>query len=374
MKIAFLSHYTLNIYLFRLDLIKNLQKNGHEVFVILPKDENTHLLENQGLNLHFYNIKRQSLNPFKEIKTIFSIRRVLKGLDLDILQSFTLKPNIYSNIASLFLKHKNIAAVTGLGSLYTNNSFKTRLLRGFVESLERLCFLKTSGVIFQNNDDLAYFVSKKIISKKKAHLIAGSGVNMDYFSPENVDKNSVEILKQTLNPENKKIVLMIARAIKDKGVLEYYAAANALPKYLFIYAGGVDKGNLTSLNESFLSSQNVLYLGARTDVKELLFLCDCFVLPSYKEGLPRTLLEAASMQKAIISTDTNGCKDVVKNNFSGLLVPIKDPTSLTKAIRQILENETLSKTFAKNAYNNCKDKFATPIIVKEYMRYYEQFV
>ncbi len=376
MRIGFLSHFSMNLYLFRLPIIKELIEQGHTVFVITPNDDGAKKLLEQNLQIITYDISRGSLNPLKEIATIYHIYKRLQPLKLDLLHTFTAKPNIYGALAAHFAKVPvKIATVTGLGSFYISNSKKAVRIRSIMETLYRLAFKKVSAVIFQNSDDLDYFCKKNILPRHKAFLVRSSGVDMEKFNLEKIDPHQLQALQQTINPENKKMVLMVARAITHKGVREYYQVAKNLGhKYLFVYIGGTDTGNPASLDPQFLEAPYVLYLKERWDVEQFVALCDLFVLPSYREGVPRTLLEASAMKKPLITTDTVGCKEVVTDGVNGYLVPVKDSEILQKRIEAILEDSAKAQLFGENAYNLCKKNFSVEIVVKEYLKVYEKFL
>ncbi len=376
MNVAFLSHYGLNIYLFRLPLIKELMRLGHKVFVLVPRDEHTSRLENEGLDLRFFKMNRRSLNPLGELATLLQVRRILRDLNADVLHTFMLKPNLYG----AFLRHKNhIATVTGLGSLYIATSLKYRLIRVLVEALERLAFKTTRLVIFQNSKDLEYFVSRRIIPRVKARLVKGSGIDLNEYSPGSLDPARLNALAQDLrhapSAKGKKIVLMVARAIWHKGVREFYAAASRLSKkYLFVYVGGTDAGNISSADPSTLASPHVRYMGHRDDTKYFYALCDCFVLPSYKEGLPRTLLEAGAFKKPLVATKTNGCDEVVQDGFNGKLVEVGAVDELCAAIDYILSDDERARTFGERAYAKTRDEFSLPVVIKKYAACYEELL
>ncbi|MCV6607827.1 MAG: glycosyltransferase family 4 protein [Campylobacterales bacterium] len=374
MRIGFLSHFDMNLYLFRLPIMKRLISNGHKVYAITPCSEGCEKLRSEGIEVIEYKISRKSLNPLKELKTIHNIFKVVKPLDLDILHSFTAKPNIYGAVAGDLAKVPVIiSTVTGLGSFYISKSKKATIVKNTMEKLYKSAFRKAHGVIFQNSDDLKYFVEKKIVKKEKTKLVVSSGVDTEFFSKESVDKEKLDLLREEINPEGKKVILMIARAIKHKGVVEYYKSAEILKEkgYLFLFVGGSDIGNPGSLDEKFLHSPYVKYLGERWDVREIIELCDLFVLPSYREGTPRTLLEAGAMKKAMITTDTVGCKEVVDNGYNGYLVPVENYEILSQKTEEILEDDTLRSKMAENAYQKTIDNFSSHTVVKKYMEYYE---
>ena len=362
MKIAYLSHLDLNLYLFRLPIMKELVNMGNEVFAICPEGEFFEKFYDYNITPISYKIKRESLNPFNEISTIQSIKKILQDINPDILHTFMHKPNIYGNFSGA----KNIInTVTGLGSFFIHNDLKSKFVRSIIENLYKYSTKNAKKVIFQNSDDLNYFVNKKIIPKDKAILIKSSGVDTDFFQPQ--PKNE-KLLKELNIKSSKPIVLMIARVIRDKGVLEYIKAAEILKdKATFLYVGNIDKGNKNAFNPDF---KNVKYLGFRKDIKDIISIADIVVLPSYREGTPRTLLEAGAMGKPLITTNAPGCKEVVKDGYNGFLVPVKDSKILAEKIKILIEDKNLRKKFGYNSREYIKKEFDVKIVVKKYLELY----
>lgn len=366
MKIAFLSHLDLNLYLFRLPIMKELVKKGHTVYAICPKGDKFDLFKEHGIIAISYDIERKSLNPFKELKTIRNIYKIIKPLKLDILQNFTAKPNIYGSIAGHLAKVPLIInAITGLGSFYISKSKKTKAVKKVIEKLYKESNKKANYVIFQNSDDLNYFVEKKLVSKEKAILIKSSGIDTSLFKTENSHLN------------NKKVrVLMIARAIWHKGIKEYYDAAKMFENenIEFLLIGDTDEGNPSCANIDFLKNGSVKWLGYRDDIKEQIDLCDIFVLPSYREGVPRTLLEASSMSKPIITTDAVGCREVVKNGINGYLVPVKNHEQLSCKVRNLYNNKELRIKMGKESRKLAETEFDISVIIEKYLDVYEKSI
>ena len=366
-KIAFFSHLDLNLYLFRLPIMKELVKRGHIVYALTPKGDVFDKFKEFGIDAIDYNIKRDSLNIFNELNTIIQVKKIIKDLNIDILHTFMHKPNIYGNLTKV---DNIINTITGLGSFFVDESLKSKIVRSIIKSLYKFTTKYAKKVVFQNSDDLNYFISQNIIPSYKAVLIKSSGVDTEFFKPQKPNK---ELLKELNIDRKKPVVLMIARVIKDKGVNEYIKAASILKdKANFLYVGDIDKGN----KNTFLPNwENVKYLGFRKDIKDLISISDIVVLPSYyREGVPRTLLEAASMGKALITTNSVGCKEVVIDNYNGFLVPIKDYISLSKKIEVLISNPLLREKFGKNSRELVIKEFDVKIVVDKYLKLYEEIL
>ena len=340
-----------------------LAKRDYEVFAVCPKGNYFDKFKEFDIKAIDYEIERDSLNPFKEIKTIHNIKNTINKIKPEILHTFMHKPNIYGNLTG----HKTrINTITGLGSFFVHNDTKSKVVKKIIEFLYKMTTKNTKAIVFQNGDDYKYFVEKNIVSKDKAIVIRSSGIDTEMFKP--IPKPSSLLKKLELNTQ-KPIVLMIARVIKDKGVLEYIEAAEILKeKAQFIYVGDIDKGN----KNAFLPDwKSVKWLGFQKNIKEIIALSDIVVLPSYREGVPRTLLEAGSMGKPLIATKVAGCKEVVKNNFNGFLVPAKNSIELAKAIEKLLNSRQLIELFGKNSREYVKRNFDIKIIVSKYIELYE---
>ena len=364
-KIAFLSHLDLNLYLFRLPIMIELLKHDYIVYAICPRGEKFDEFEKYGVKALEYKIERQSLNPFKELTTIKNIYHIVKPLQLDILQNFTAKPNIYGSIVGFLAKVPMVVnAVTGLGSFYISETKKAKAVKTVMEFLYKESNKRADFCIFQNSDDRAYFIHSGLVQENKAILIKSSGIDTKLFQPATQKKVR----------NNETVVLMIARAIWHKGIAEYYGAAEILKdeNIKFILIGDTDEGNVSCADELFLKSGNVTWLGHRDDIKEQIEACDVFVLPSYREGVPRTLLEASSLAKPIVTTDTVGCREVVDDGYNGFLVPLKDKILLAQKIKILHDNSDLAGTMGKNGRIKAIKEFDVDIVVKQYLELYDK--
>ena len=369
MKIGFLSHYDGNLYQFRLPVMKELVKRGHKVYAITPRGNRFDKFKEFGIETVDYTINRASLNPLNELRTIKELRKKVNLLNLDILHSFTHKPNIYGSFAN----SKNfIQTVTGLGSFFIYNDLKSKIIKNVILSGYKFSSKKAQKVIFQNSDDLKMFVNLGIIPKEKAVLVKSSGIDTNEWRMDSGEVLGSKFQENNIKKSKKPVVLMIARVIRDKGVEEFIKAAEILKdKTEFWYAGYIDKGNKNAFVPEW---KNVKFLGLRDDIKELISKSDIVVLPSYREGVPRTLLEAASMGKAIVTTNAPGCKEVVEDGVNGFLVPIKDYKNLAKKIEVLIDNKKLREKFSKNSRIKAVNEFDIKIVVDKYLEVYEEIL
>lgn len=337
---------------FRETLIRKLVLEGNKVITISgssPEGSYKSKIEELGVDKHFelnFSGNKASLIPF--LSLILSINKLIKKFNPEIVHCYTHKGCIAGSFATL-LSRKNsirlIFTITGLGRLFSSNSYINRFLRQLVTMLYRIICKRTHSVFFQNPDDASYFNSKCSLDRKKIIIVGGSGVDLNKFDAAgdyNLDLKS-SIYSNSINPEDHKItVLMLGRGMVEKGFFEYYEAAkfisNIFPnKYLFIHAGSIDDDVLAKLDgssiELFASSHSVKFLGFRRDSAALLFNSDIVVHPSYyREGVPRSLIEALAMDKTIITCDTVGNREVLVDAWNGFFCEPKNHQSLISSI------------------------------------------
>jgi N,N'-diacetylbacillosaminyl-diphospho-undecaprenol alpha-1,3-N-acetylgalactosaminyltransferase len=249
-------------------------------------------------------------------------------------------------------------------------------VRTLIEKLYKFVFKFSDQVVFVNSDDPQYLQEKKVITTDKITIIKSVGIDTRVFDPDRINDDEIVLLKNALGVEDKIIVLMVARAIWHKGIREFYEAAALSSKnknVQFILVGDIDEGNPSSADKHYLNSGDVIWLGHRDDVLLLTAMSDIYVLPSYREGVPRTLLEAASMAKPIITTDTVGCREVVCEGKNGYIVPVKDAESLTKKIEYLVEHSDKRKIMGENGRIRAIEEFDIQNVVKQYIELYHKF-
>lgn len=365
MVIGFLSHLDLNLYAFRLPVMLELKKLGHKPIAIAPNGQFLEKIRQAGIECISYEISRKSLNPLNELRAIQNIYLAIKPLELNILHTFTAKPNIYGTIAGKMARvPKIINLVEGLGSFYLENDTKSALVRTIIEQLYKQVFKISTKVMFVNSDDPSYMISKRIVDTEKVFKINGVGIDCQTWMSHK---------KQNENTTVK--VIMVGRAIRHKGVVEFYECAKAIKSkkidVSFIYVGGTDDGNHSSLDEEYMkSSPFVEYLGERADIQSLIDSADIFVLPSYREGLPRTILEAMSLQKPVVATDVTGCRDCVIDGKNGYLVPAKNVEALVFAVEDLIVNKQKRVEFGLNGRKMAEELYDVKQIVKAHMKVY----
>lgn len=352
----------------RKDLAKEAQKKGYQVVVATRAGTYTRQIKDLDFSLIPLEINRRGLNPLKELATILQITRIYRREKPDIVHHVALKPVLYGSISAYLSGTRYVInAVTGLGYLSVSTGKKAYLIRFFVNAFLRFLFhQKNSRLILQNQDDYSFFIKKRIASKDKTHLIRGSGVDTLLFSP--ADRSN-----------QFPVVTLASRMLWHKGVGEFVEAARILKrngiKADFVLAGDTDTQNPAEISQLQLKSWHkegiIRWLGHQDDVATLLANSDIACLPSYREGLPKFLLEAASCALPIVAADVPGCREIVRHQENGLLVPAKDAVRLAEAIKYLIENPDLSRKMGACGREIVIKQFSIKKIISETLSLYD---
>jgi len=352
-----------NMYNIRGGLIKKLILEGYEVVVIAPTDKFDEKLRNLGAKV--INIEKNSkgTNPIEDLKLIFKLRKIYKGEKLDIVFNYTIKPIIYGTIAAKLSKVIPIAVTTGLGYAFIKEGKVTKV----VENLYRFSLKFAKEVWFLNENDNKVFLERKLVDPAKTFILNGEGIDTDHFKP----------LKET-EQNNKIKFLMIARALWDKGVKEYCEAAKIIKskhrdkEIEFLFLGKVGVPNPSAVPKEYIEKYHnegiINYLGVVDDVTEVIEESSCFVLPSYREGISRVIMENASMGKPIIATDVPGCRELVDDGKTGYLCTPGESKDLAQKLEWFVN---LSKERREKAgrlgRRKMIDEFSEKIVVEVYL-------
>ena len=374
-KILIVSNCTWYLYNFRQELLRDLNKKGYDLILISPLDEyylNISRLFTKKENLF---LVRSSENPILEIITIFHLLYLYIKYKPDLVHHFTIKPCIYGGIISRLLGIKNtINHITGLGPSFYSNRIKIKYINKILKPFYKFAFnnYKNNIVnIFHNNSDKNTFIKKSITKKENTKTIEGSGVDIDYYKNE---------FSGSFNKEIK--ILFPARIIKEKGIIELINACNDLwnSNYSFslIIAGIVDKQNRSYLKnkhfEFIKNNTNIKFLGKCSNMRDIYKTIDIVILPSWREGLSKSLLESAAMSLPIITTNVPGCNDIITNEYSGLLVPVRDKEKLKSAIKKYLHNPDLAIKYGINARKTVTEKYTVEIINNQILKVYDEIL
>lgn len=369
MKILLIVNTDGALYVFRKPIISHLISRGHIVETISGKSTYFDKLRKLGVKTHELDFDRHSISPLKNLKVIWQLRLIIKKIRPDIVHNFTHKPSIYGSIAAKLIGVKKIhVTITGLGTLFVKNNLLSLILRELLIFQYHIALKTVDTVFFQNPDDLNLFVERKIVRKNQAVLTNGSGINLDeYPIASEVERLSCRnsLSKElNINFHRHQIVLFPARGVLEKGFFEYYEAARLLSnsqpnKFIFIHVGLIDSAvnNHISISDIKVFAKRccVHYLGFREDIYKLMIASDIICLPSYREGVPRSLIEGLALGKPLVTTDVPGCREVVIDGWNGFLCEPKSPESLAIQIQKITPEFSLS---AKSRSRElCESKF-----------------
>lgn len=327
------------------------------------------LLQKKGFKVNSVFMQRGGLNLFSEFKTLFSIWKLFKKEKPEIVHLITIKPYLYGGIISQFLKVPSVvSAVSGLGTLFTSKNFKSVILHLLLYPIYKLAFNHyNQKVIVQNLDDLKILVDLGYLKLSKSKLIKGSGVNLDNFT---------KLKEKGAAP----IICFAGRLIKEKGVYEFISAAQLLRQKninaRFLLAGSLDNKNPSSLSQKDLdrikNEGYVEVLGYQKDIPALYEKSHIVCLPSYREGFPKALVEAAAAGRAVVTTDVPGCRDAIIPNKTGLMVPVKDTEKLASALQWLIEHSEERVAMGKAGRELAIKEFSIEKIVREHLEIYKE--
>lgn len=332
MKIAMVINSSSGLYNFRKDLINYLNKIGHKVIALTPLDKRVDQLKELGIILFSTKIYRRSINPIKDLNLLKTYYEIIKKEKPDLVITYTIKPNIYAGIICSLLGITYAANITGLGTAFERKG----ILNYIVTVLNRCALKKAKCVFFENSYNLDLYLSKRIIQKNQAVLLNGAGVNLEYF-----------YYSPILNDHDNIRFLFVGRIMKEKGVDELFEAMRRL------HNKGINcvldvLGNFEERYEEKIRIGEeegwLKYHGYQKDVRPYIINCDCFVLPSYHEGMANTNLECASMGRPVITSNIPGCKEAVINNTTGFLCNPKDSEDLYSKMEEYINTSHEKKS------------------------------
>ncbi|WP_019946351.1 glycosyltransferase family 4 protein [Hymenobacter aerophilus] len=362
MRVAIVINTAWNIWNFRRSLVKALQAAGHEVLAIAPPDAYSQRLETE-LGCRFVPIlmENKGTNPLKDAALTRRFYQLYKREQPDVVLHYTIKPNIYGTLAARLAGIPSVNNVSGLGTVFIVKNLVSKVALG----LYKFAFQFPKRVFFQNDDDRQLFISNNLVSAAKTDLLPGSGVDIQRFRPA-----------AEFHRNQPFVFLMIARVLYEKGVEEYFEAARrvreAVPGTRVQLLGGIDEsggvGVKRAVFEQWLAAGHVEYLGTSDNVAELLAQADCAVLPSYREGTPKTLLEAAAMGKPIVTTDVPGCRETVVDGRNGLLCQVRDAADLAAKMLQVLRlSDAELAQMGRAGRQLAETKFDEQIVLDKYL-------
>lgn len=329
MKIVMTVNAAWNIWNFRRPLVSAFLADGHQVIVLAPRDETSGKLAELGCEVRHLEMNVKGLNPLQDTLLLWRFLRHFRQIRPDVVLSFTIKNNLFGALAAKALRIPFVPNVTGLGTAFLSG----RMLERVATTLYRTAFRNLPAVFFQNEDDRDLFRTRDLVTDRQARLLPGSGIDLERFAVDPYPADGPTIF------------LLVARLLRDKGVVEYVEAAHRVkanhPEVRFQMLGPIDAQNRKAIAPEVLQgwvAEGVIeHLGAVDDVRPFLTAAHCVVLPSYREGAPRTLIEAAALGRPLIATDVPGCRAVVDAETTGFLCEVRSGESLAQACLRFLD-------------------------------------
>jgi len=360
----FLSH--------RLPIALEAKRRGYDVTVVAINTGRAEEIKNYGLHFIPMPTSRRGLNVFKELPIIKLLYKLYKTHQPDVVHHVALKPVMYGSLAARFFKNiRFVNAISGMGYIFSNSEKDTGL-RKLVKQIFKIAFNnKRLHFIFQNEDDKALILNLNVVHPKQCHIIQGSGIDLKEFlyTPE----PQTDVIK----------IIYTGRLLWDKGIGELTEAAHTLKKKYgdkiqIILAGGIDPENRAFITEKqILEWQEkgiIKWVGFQSDIYKLLTDAHIIVLPSYREGLPKSLIEACAVGRPIVTTDVPGCRDVVENGVNGFLVPFKNSAALANALEKLVDDKELRVAMGKMGREIAEQKFSIESVLDKTFAIYEQHI
>ncbi len=347
-------------------------KAGYDVALLTHVQSDREVIEAAGIRIIPLDLQRRSLNPFRELKTLLAIINVYKREKPDIVHQVAMKPVLYGSVAARLVGCTRVVnALAGLGFVFSSEQLKARLIRPLIaRCLKLILRLKGNRLILQNPDDINQFVSSGLVDADSVFLIRGAGVDTDTYSVSTFSTGSP-------------LVLLASRLLWDKGINEFVQAAELLQKRgvtaRFVLVGDVDVENPGSIPVETLMSWNksgvIEWWGRRSDMPQVFAQAHLVCLPStYGEGIPKVLIEAAACGRPVVTTDMPGCREIVRHNENGLLVPPKNAVALADALQQLLENPDLRWKMGSRGRKIVEQEFAQEFVIEQTLALYRSIL
>jgi len=363
-KIIICANTTWNLVNFRSGLILSFLEKGFDVVAVAPEDGYCDRLERLGCSYVPMIIDNKGTHPVHDFQLMLGFLKILLRERPDALLAYTVKPNVYASLAAIMAGVPVINNISGLGTAFIRGGW----MAGLVSLLYRVGLSRSRCVFFQNDDDRTLFLEKGLVNRSQTDFLPGSGIDLEYF--DSIKYPSV------IRKDNEFVFLMVARLLWDKGVREYVEAARIVmkrnPEIRFELLGFLDVKNQTAVPredvEAWVQEGIIEYLGTSDDVRPFLAAADCVVLPSYREGTPRSLLEAAAMAKPLIATDVPGCREVVTDGVNGYLCAVRNSNDLAdRMLKLIALPSGLRLQMGCQSRNIAETRFDEQIVIRKYL-------
>nr|WP_277398223.1 glycosyltransferase family 4 protein [Neobacillus citreus] len=344
-------------------MIKEIRSKGYEIIVTGPNLDNIDKVKGLGVRFELIPLNKTGLNIYEDLKYLIRLIKLFRSEKPDITLGYTIKPVIYGSLAAKFSGVKNIySMVTGAGYVFTAKTLKANIIKYFASLLYRIGFRCSKKVIFQNNDDMEEFIKNNLIKKDKCELVNGSGVNMDKYPPVDFPETFT--------------FFMLSRVLHSKGIREYLEAAKKVkekyPDVRFMLLGAVENIQDSLKRQEldpYIENGIIDYFDETNDVASFYKQCSVYVLPSYREGTPRTVLEAMAMGRPIITSDAPGCRETVIEEKNGFLVPVKNSDLLANKMEWFIQHQDKIHDMGRASYELCRGKFDVNKVNEEMLKH-----
>ncbi|KGJ89903.1 glycosyltransferase family 4 protein [Colwellia psychrerythraea] len=353
----------------RLPIALSAMNQGYEVHLACGVTNKKNFLESYGITVHQLSLSRSGVGFYNELKTVNQLYRVIKSIKPDIIHSVTIKPVLYGNVIARLLRVPvRITSISGLGYVFIAVGIKAKLFRVLISSLYKVALNGASAVIFQNSSDRDILKKLGAVNANQEVFIRGSGIDLGLYSVSE-------------EPKGMPVVMLVARLLVDKGVNEFAAAARIVKltrnDVRMVLVGDADLENPKSISpeqiNEWVSIGLIEHWGYSHNVPETISKSNIMVLPSYREGLPKSLIEAAACGRAVITTNVPGCRDAIEPNETGLLVPVKSVELLAEAVLKLIDDDALRLKFASNGRKLAESAFNIQDVIKKHIDIYEQY-
>lgn len=352
MKVMIVANTDWYVYRFRLPLARYLQRHGQDVVLVSPSGRFSSQIEAEGFRWIRWEVGRQDTNPLVEMLAVLSLARIFASERPSLVHLHTIKPVLYGSLASLFVRIPSVVrSITGRGYVFLGGDVRAFFLRSLIKFMYRF-LLRSGWTLFENQEDRNYFVKEKMVPLERTRLIEGVGVDVEYYQlqPE---------------PEGIPVIAIATRMLWDKGVGTLVEAARLMhkkAKIRVVLVGEPDPGNPSNIPSETLrqwvDEGVVEWWGWRNDMRSVFLSCHIITLPSMGEGIPTVLLEAAASGRPIVTTDVAGCRDIVQEGITGLIVPPKDPVALAEACLKLIGDGSMRTRMGKAARDFIVDRFS----------------
>ncbi|WP_072341278.1 glycosyltransferase family 4 protein [Devosia enhydra] len=364
MRVIISANTSWNLVNFRSSLIRVLIARGYEVIAVAPRDKYSDALVALGCRYISVEMDNKGTNPVRDLALTAQYLRIMRRERPDLYLGWTIKPNIYGSLSARAVGAASINNISGLGTAFLHGG----MIQALVKALYKIGLIKSERILFQNDEDRSIFVADEIVEAGRSITIPGSGINLDHYEPQSLGARS---------GQGGPVFLLIARMLRDKGVEEFVEAARqvraVMPAARFQLLGFLDVENRTAIArstvEQWVAEGVVEYLGVTDDVRPFIAASDCVVLPSYREGTPRTLLEAMAMGRPLVATDVPGCRETVDDGVNGWLCRVKDAADLAeKMLRMARASPESRAEMGRQSRLKAEREFDERIVIDAYLK------